>query len=90
MSVQIGILTGGGDCPGLNAVIRAVVKGASKKGWQVIAFRNGWKGMVDSETMVLNDQYVSGILHRGGTILGTSRTNPYKMSEDIAIVRMAF
>lgn len=90
MSVQIGILTGGGDCPGLNAVIRAVVKGASKRGWQVIGFRNGWKGMVDHETVLLNDQSVSGILHRGGTILGTSRTNPYKKSEDIQKVRMAF
>ena len=90
MSVQIGILTGGGDCPGLNAVIRAVVKGASKKRWQVVGFRNGWKGMVDGETVVLDDRAVSGILHRGGTILGTSRTNPYKKSEDVARVKAAF
>ncbi len=90
MAVQIGILTGGGDCPGLNAVIRAVVKGASKKNWQVIGFRNGWKGMVDNETVVLNDRSVSGIIYRGGTILGTSRTNPYKKQEQLEKVKQSF
>ena len=90
MALRIGILTGGGDCPGLNAVIRAAVKGAAKKGWEVIGFRNGWKGMIDRETVVLNDQSVSGILHRGGTILGTSRTNPYKKAEDFTKVKDAF
>ncbi|MBI3999813.1 MAG: 6-phosphofructokinase [Candidatus Omnitrophica bacterium] len=90
MSAQIGILTGGGDCPGLNAVIRAVVKGAAKKGWEVIGFRNGWKGMVDHETLPLDDRAVAGILHRGGTILGTSRTNPYKKAEDLARVKATF
>lgn len=90
MAVQIGILTGGGDCPGLNAVIRAVVKGAARKGWEVIGFKYGWKGMIDRETMSLSEQSVAGILHRGGTILGTSRTNPYKKPEHIAQVREAF
>ena len=90
MPTQVGILTGGGDCPGLNPVIRAVVKNAIKKNWQVIGFRNGWKGMVDNETVTLNELSVSGILHRGGTILGTSRTNPYKNSGDIVKVRSAF
>ncbi|OGW84357.1 MAG: pyrophosphate--fructose-6-phosphate 1-phosphotransferase [Omnitrophica bacterium RIFCSPHIGHO2_02_FULL_46_11] len=88
--MQIGILTGGGDCPGLNAVIRAAVKGASKKGWPIIGFKNGWKGVIDRETVTLNDQAVSGILHRGGTILGTSRTNPYKDPQGLAKVKETF
>ncbi len=90
MGSQIGILTGGGDCPGLNAVIRAVVKGSDKKSWPVIGFKNGWKGIIDNETITLNDRSVSGILHRGGTILGTSRTNPYKKPEDIEKVKKTF
>ena len=90
MAFRIGILTGGGDCPGLNAVIRAVVKGGIKKGWEVLGFKYGWKGMIDNETVALKDQSVAGILHRGGTILGTSRTNPYKNPKDIAKVRDAF
>ncbi len=90
MASQIGIITGGGDCPGLNAVIRAVVKGAAKKSWSVLGFKNGWKGMIDNETVVLNDRSVSGILHRGGTILGTSRTNPYKNPEHLEKVKQAF
>jgi len=90
VALQIGILTGGGDCPGLNAVIRAVVKGATKKDWPVIGFKNGWKGMVDNDTVSLDDRSVSGILHRGGTILGTSRTNPYKNPEHLAKVKQAF
>ncbi|MBI4372644.1 MAG: 6-phosphofructokinase [Candidatus Omnitrophica bacterium] len=88
--MQIGILTGGGDCPGLNAVIRAVVKGSVKKSWQVLGFRNGWKGMIENEVVSLNDHSVSGILHRGGTILGTSRTNPFKKPEDLKKVKAAF
>lgn len=87
---RIGILTGGGDCPGLNAVIRAVVKAAARKNIEVIGFRYGWKGMIDNETMPLNDRTVSGILHRGGTILGTSRTNPYKKPDDVSKVKQSF
>ncbi len=75
---RIGILTGGGDCPGLNPVIRAVVRSASVQGWQVLGFRNGWKGLIENDFVVLDNTAVSGILHKGGTILGTSRTNPYK------------
>lgn len=75
---QIGILTGGGDCPGLNPVIRAVVKCALIEGWQVLGFKNGWKGMIDDEFLILDSKSVSGILPKGGTILGTSRTNPFK------------
>ena len=75
---QIGILTGGGDCPGLNPVIRAVVKRAHLENWRVLGFRNGWKGLIDDEFVILDDSSVSGILPKGGTILGTSQTNPYK------------
>jgi ATP-dependent phosphofructokinase / diphosphate-dependent phosphofructokinase len=77
--VRVGVLTGGGDCPGLNAVIRAVVRvGASRYGHEHIGIRHGWRGLIERETMPLDAGAVSGILHRGGTILGTSRTNPYK------------
>lgn len=75
---KIGILTGGGDCPGLNPVIRAVVKRALMEGWTTIGFKSGWKGVIEGETVNLDERSVSGILPKGGTILGTSRTNPYK------------
>ena len=70
------MLTGGGDCPGLNAVIRAVTRRALIEGWEVIGFRNGWAGAIKGDYIVLDRQRVAGILHLGGTILGTSRTNP--------------
>lgn len=76
--MKIGVLTGGGDCPGLNPVIRAVVRTAGKENYEVVGLLNGWKGLTDSLTTPLNLASVSGILHRGGTILGSSRTNPYK------------
>jgi len=76
--MKVGILTGGGDCPGLNPVIRAAVKTAIYQGFEVVGIMNGWKGLVDNLTKPLDQASVSGILHRGGTILGTSRTNPYK------------
>ena len=80
--MRIGVLTGGGDCPGLNAVIRAVVrKGEGVYGHNLIGFRNGWRGVVECKTIDLTISNTRGMLHRGGTILGTSRTNPYK-SED--------
>jgi ATP-dependent phosphofructokinase / diphosphate-dependent phosphofructokinase len=76
---RVGILTGGGDCPGLNAVIRAVVrKGVKVHGHSLLGFRHGWAGAVGGETVELTLENTSGILPRGGTILGTSRTNPYK------------
>lgn len=83
---RIGILTGGGDCPGLNAVIRAVVRKASSKGIKVIGIKNGWKGLVSVDTMDLDIDKVADILPKGGTILGTSRTNPYKKPEDVGKV----
>ncbi len=79
---KIGILTGGGDCPGLNPVIRAVVRKAINEGYEVIGLKNGWKGLLESDTMPLDLGAVSGILPKGGTILGTSRTNPCKKPED--------
>jgi 6-phosphofructokinase 1 len=74
------VLTGGGDCPGLNAVIRAVVrKGVSVYGHEFVGFRDGWRGPLEGDTMPLDIQAVRGILPRGGTILGSSRTNPIKI-----------
>ena len=72
------MLTGGGDCPGLNPVIRAVVRKADNLGLTVIGIHNGWKGLIENDTEELTLKSVSGILPKGGTILGTSRTNPYK------------
>ena len=75
--MRVGVLTGGGDCPGLNAVIRAVVRtGAAEHGMEFIGFRDGWRGPLEGDTMVLDVAAVRGILPRGGTILGSSRTNP--------------
>jgi ATP-dependent phosphofructokinase / diphosphate-dependent phosphofructokinase len=77
--MRVGILTGGGDCPGLNAVIRAVVRRLAADGWEAVGVREGWRGLVDGLFMPLGLRDVSGILPRGGTILGTSRTNPFKL-----------
>ena len=79
---RIGVLTGGGDCPGLNPAIRAVVKKALSYNWEIIGIRNGWQGLVEGSVEPLTDYSVSGILRIGGTILGTSRTNPFKRTED--------
>ena len=82
--MRIGVLTGGGDCPGLNAVIRAVVrKGAEVYGHEFVGFRDGWKGPLDGVTMELGVPQVRGILPRGGTILGSSRTNPLKVEDGV-------
>jgi 6-phosphofructokinase 1 len=79
MAERVGILTGGGDCPGLNAVIRAIVrKSLSAYGYEILGILKGWRGMLDMEYEVLGREKVSGTLHRGGTILQTSRTNPSK------------
>jgi len=77
----IGILTGGGDCPGLNAVIRAVVWQGYRYGYKIVGIKNGWKGVLEKALMPLERKDVAGILHRGGTILGTSRTNIFKDEE---------
>ncbi len=73
---KIAMLTGGGDCPGLNAVIRGVTRRALAEGWEVVGFRNGWAGVIKNDSFPIDRARVAGILHLGGTILGTSRTNP--------------
>lgn len=87
---RVGVLTGGGDCPGLNPVIRAVVRKGLLDGFTFLGIKNGWKGLVENDTMSLNLDTVSGILPKGGTILGTSRTNPYKKPENLASVKENF
>ena len=78
--MRVGVLTGGGDCPGLNAVIRAVVrKGVKEHGFEFIGYRDGWRGPLEGLTMPLGIEQCRGILPRGGTILGSSRTNPFKI-----------
>ncbi|MBM4377978.1 MAG: 6-phosphofructokinase [Deltaproteobacteria bacterium] len=81
--MKIALLTGGGDCPGLNAVIRAVVRRAHRHGLEVMGLRDGWKGLIDDQHFPLTRETTSGILHRGGTILGTSRTNPFKVPDGL-------
>ncbi|MDQ1655728.1 MAG: ATP-dependent phosphofructokinase / diphosphate-dependent phosphofructokinase, partial [Cryptosporangiaceae bacterium] len=86
--MRIGVLTGGGDCPGLNAVIRGVVrKGVGVYGHEFVGFRDGWKGPLESFTKPLGIDQVRGILPRGGTILGSSRTNPYKVEGGVETIR---
>src|SRR2546423_13589202 len=79
-SMKVGMLTGGGDCPGLNAVLRAAVRKAEAHyGDELVGFRDGWKGVVENLTTDLNIERMRGTLPRGGTVLGSSRTNPYKL-----------
>ena len=86
--MRIGVLTGGGDCPGLNAAIRAIVrKGIDVYGHAIVGFRDGWKGPLESEYEDLTIESTRGILPRGGTILGTSRTNPFKRDDGPAQVK---
>jgi ATP-dependent phosphofructokinase / diphosphate-dependent phosphofructokinase len=88
---RIGILTGGGDCPGLNAVIRAVVrKGVNVHGHAIVGYRDGWRGVLEDRTMDLNPDNTAGLLHRGGTILGSSRTNPFKEERGVERVKENF
>ena len=75
---RFGVLTGGGDCPGLNAVIRAIVRRGNQLGHEFFGYRYGWAGVLAGDGTELTADVTRGILHRGGTILGTSRTNPYK------------
>ena len=88
--MKIGILTGGGDCPGLNPVIRAITRKAIHEGDSVVGVKYGWKGLIDKNCIELDLRTVSGILHRGGTILGTSRTNPYKIEKGTEAVKNNF
>src|SRR5438477_11951416 len=80
--MRVGILTGGGDCPGLNAVIRAIVRrGEGQYGHTIVGYRHGWRGVLEGQSMDLSENSVRGLLPRGGTILGTSRTNPYSTDD---------
>lgn len=86
--MRVGVLTGGGDCPGLNAVIRAVVrKGVQVFGYEFVGFRAGWRGPLEGDTVALDVQAVRGILPRGGTILGSSRTNPLKVEGGVERIK---
>ncbi len=90
MKKMVAILTGGGDCPGINPVIRAIVRKALKEDYEVVGIKNGWKGLIEKDILALDIDSVSGILPKGGTILGTSRTNPYKNEEDVQRVKENF
>jgi phosphofructokinase-like protein len=86
--MKVGMLTGGGDCPGLNAVIRgAVRKGVATYGHEFIGFRDGWRGPLEDDTMPLDVNAVRGILPRGGTILGSSRTNPFAIDNGVERIK---
>lgn len=86
--MRVGVLTGGGDCPGLNAVIRAVVrKGVKEHGFEFVGYRDGWRGPLEGVTMALGVPEVRGILPRGGTILGSSRTNPFKIEGGVEQIK---
>src|SRR5260370_21024365 len=93
--MRIGVLTAGGDCPGLNAAIRAIVRRASADDVDVAGIKNGWRGLVENDHVELTRESVLGILPRGGTILGTSRLNPLKdeqlmkrLKENLRILRL--
>jgi 6-phosphofructokinase 1 len=88
--MKIGILTGGGDCPGLNSVIRAVVRTAINDSSQILGIKYGWKGLIEKDCIQLDLKSISGILPKGGTILGTSRTNPYKKENGLTMVKKNF
>ncbi|MFD4577109.1 6-phosphofructokinase [Streptomyces sp. NPDC058417] len=86
--MRVGVLTGGGDCPGLNAVIRAVVrKGVQEYGHEFLGYRDGWRGPLEQRSTRLNIPAVRGILPRGGTIIGSSRTNPFQVENGVRRLR---
>src|ERR1044072_3713453 len=86
--MRVGVLTGGGDCPGLNAVIRGVVrKGVQEYGYTFLGYRDGWRAPLEGDAVQLDTPQVRGILPRGGTILGSSRTNPLKVENGIRRIR---
>lgn len=87
--MKVALLTGGGDCPGLNAVIRAFVRRANLHGFETMGLRDGWKGLLEDDHFLLTRETTSGILHRGGTILGTSRVNPFKVEGGLEKVKAA-
>jgi len=84
---KIGIMTGGADCPGLNSVIRAVVRKGMQEGYVVTGIKNGWLGLIENDMRVLDIKSTSGILDKGGTILGTSRVNPLNDEEQVRKIK---
>src|SRR5256885_5946591 len=88
--MRVGVLTGGGDCPGLNAVIRAVGRRVIGRGHELVGVLEGWKGLVDGLFEPLGSREISGLLPRGGTIIGTTRTNPYKLEGGVERVLEQF
>src|ERR671939_15098 len=84
--MRVGMLTGGGDCPGLNAVIRAVARRSFSRGHEVVGVLEGWRGLVDGLFTPLGPREVSGLLPRGGTIIGTTRTNPFRLEHGVPVV----
>jgi 6-phosphofructokinase 1 len=90
VSKKIAVLTGGGDCPGLNAVIRALARKSFARGYELVGALEGWRGMIEGNFKPLEPAEVSGILHRGGTIIGTSRTNPYNVEGGVDRLRENF
>lgn len=88
MKEKVGVLTGGGDCPGLNSVIRAVTRKLLVNNYDIVGIKNGWMGILENEYIILDRNAVGGILHRGGTILGTSRTNPKQVEGGLETVRL--
>jgi len=87
---KIGILTGGADCPGLNSVIRAVVRKGMQEGYVVTGVKNGWSGLIENDMRILDVRLTSGILDRGGTILGTSRIRPLEKPEQLEKIKENF
>lgn len=87
---KVGVLTGGGDCAGLNAAIRAVVRKSTILGWSIEGFRNGWAGILQRDHFEMTAQHVSGILNQGGTMLGTSRTDPRASKDTYAVASSVF
>ena len=83
---KLGILTGGGDCPGLNAVIRAVARRSLERDYEIVGVREGWRGLIEGLFEPLGPREISGLLPRGGTILGTTRTNPYRIDGGVEAV----
>src|SRR5204862_5901049 len=88
--MRVGVLTGGGDCPGLNAVIRAVGRRVMDRGHELVGVLEGWKGLVEGLFEPLGSREISGLLPRGGTILGTTRTNPYRLENGVERVLASF
>lgn len=90
MSKNVGILTGGGDCPGLNQAIRAIVRVLTKQNYNIIGFKKGWKGAIRNETAAIDLANIDELITEGGTCLGSSRTNPYKEEGGVAAIKKTF